>query len=53
MVSSSELTRSDFQIFAAAIGDGEKGFVWKMDAATELLPAIETVLRGKKFISKE
>jgi len=42
----------NLDIVKAAMGDGIKGFVWKMDAATELLPAIEMVLRGERFISK-
>jgi len=42
----------NLDIVKAAMGDGMRGFVWKMDTATELLPAIQTVLRGERFISK-
>ena len=41
----------NLDIVKVAMGDGVMGFVWKMDTATELLPAIKTVLRGERFFS--
>jgi DNA-binding NarL/FixJ family response regulator len=38
-------------IAEAALKDGAGGYVVKSDAANELLPAIKTVLEGKRFIS--
>jgi DNA-binding NarL/FixJ family response regulator len=35
----------------AALGTGARGYVIKSDAGTELLPAVESVLRGERFIS--
>ena len=35
----------------AALGTGARGFVVKSDAGSELLPAVEAVLRGERFIS--
>jgi DNA-binding NarL/FixJ family response regulator len=35
----------------AALGTGACGYVIKSDAGTELLPAVEAVLRGERFIS--
>jgi len=35
----------------AALGTGAHGFVVKSDAGKDLLPAVETVLRGERFIS--
>jgi DNA-binding NarL/FixJ family response regulator len=35
----------------AALGTGARGYVIKSDAGTELLPAVEGVLRGERFIS--
>jgi DNA-binding NarL/FixJ family response regulator len=34
-----------------ALGNGVNGYLLKMDAGVELLPAIEAVLRGEKFVS--
>ena len=36
----------------AALSNGAPGCLLKVDAAAELLPAIEMVLRGERFISK-
>jgi len=36
----------------AALSNGAYGLLLKAEAATELLPAIEMVLRGEKFVSK-
>jgi DNA-binding NarL/FixJ family response regulator len=41
---------NDPDLTAAALSDGAKGFVLKLNAATELLPAIEVVLRGERFV---
>jgi DNA-binding NarL/FixJ family response regulator len=35
-----------------ALNTGSGGYVVKSDAATELLPAVETVLQGRKFVSR-
>ena len=35
----------------AALRTGARGYVVKMDAGTELLPAVDAVLRGERFIS--
>jgi len=39
------------EIVEAALETGALGYIGKRDAASELLPAVETVLRGKVFIS--
>jgi len=39
------------EVAEAALGTGARGFVVKSDAGTELLPAVEAVLRGERFIS--
>ena len=36
----------------AALGTGAKGYVVKSDAGSELLPAVEAVLRGERFIRR-
>jgi CheY-like chemotaxis protein len=38
-------------IAEAALSTGADGYVVKSDAASELLPAIDAVLRGKRFVS--
>ena len=43
---------NDAHIVAAALGNGAKGFVRKLDANRELLPAIEAVLQGDRFVSE-
>ena len=43
---------NDADTVRAALSNGACGYVLKVDSGTELLPAIETVLRGEKFISK-
>jgi two-component system, NarL family, nitrate/nitrite response regulator NarL len=43
---------SDCEVIKAALNDGSNGFVLKSEAASELLLAIEAVLRGEKFTSK-
>lgn len=36
---------------AAALSHGAKGYVLKLDAARELVLAVESVLRGERFTS--
>ena len=38
-------------VIDAALSDGAKGYVLKLDAIKELWPAIESVLQGKRFVS--
>src|SRR2546421_4062240 len=38
-------------IVEAALRTGAEGYIVKTDAATELLPAIEALLNGKRFVS--
>ena len=42
---------NDSDVVAAALSNGAKGYVRKLDANRELLPAVESILRGKDFIS--
>jgi DNA-binding NarL/FixJ family response regulator len=42
---------NDAAVIAAAIGNGAKGFVRKLNVNRELLPAIEAVLRGEHITS--
>ena len=39
------------EVAEAALGTGERGYVVKSGAGRELLPAVEAVLRGRRFIS--
>jgi DNA-binding NarL/FixJ family response regulator len=41
----------DPDVVAAALRNGAKGYVYKQNAKTDLLPAIEAVLRGDHFVS--
>jgi len=41
----------DADVVAAALSNGAGGYVLKLDAIQELLPAVESVLRGQRFIS--
>ena len=43
---------NDADVVAAALSDGAKGYVRKENALTDLLPAIEAVLRGDRFVSR-
>jgi DNA-binding NarL/FixJ family response regulator len=43
---------SDLDLVRAALGTGGLGYVLKMDAGRELLPAIDVVLLGKQFVSR-
>lgn len=42
----------DADVLRAALSNGARGCILKMDAVHELLPAVEAVLRGKKFVSR-
>ena len=42
---------SDADVVQAALSNGAKGYVWKQNAAIDLMLAIETVLRGANFVS--
>jgi DNA-binding NarL/FixJ family response regulator len=42
---------NDADVVAAALSNGAKGYVLKLDANRELLPAVDAVLRGKHFAS--
>lgn len=41
----------DPDVVEAALTDGGRGYVLKVDAAHDLLPALEAVLAGEKYIS--
>ena len=41
----------DPDVAQAALSDGANGYVLKIDAASELWPAVEAVLQGKQFVS--
>jgi DNA-binding NarL/FixJ family response regulator len=41
----------DEDVIAAALSNGGKGYVHKLNASGELLPAVAAVLRGKHFVS--
>ena len=42
----------DADVVSAALNSGAHGYVIKADAKQELLPAIEAVIRGSRFVSK-
>ena len=42
---------SDLDVVRAALGTGGLGYVLKTDAGRELLPAMDTVLQGRQFVS--
>jgi DNA-binding NarL/FixJ family response regulator len=42
---------NDHDVVRAALGMGALGYVYKMDARSELLPAVYAVLRGEQFVS--
>jgi DNA-binding NarL/FixJ family response regulator len=42
----------DAAIVAAALSNGASGYVYKGDLRTELLPAVEAVLCGDRFLSR-
>jgi len=41
----------DADVVREALSNGAKGYVWKQNAAKDLMLAIETVLRGASFVS--
>jgi DNA-binding NarL/FixJ family response regulator len=43
---------NDTDVVTLALSNGAKGYVRKENAQTDLLPAIEAVLRGDRFVSK-
>jgi DNA-binding NarL/FixJ family response regulator len=42
---------NDVDIVQNSLSDGARGYVLKTDAGNELLPAIEAIFRGEKFVS--
>jgi len=42
----------DTDVAKAALRNGANGYLLKVDAGSELLPAIEAVLRGEQFLSR-
>jgi DNA-binding NarL/FixJ family response regulator len=42
---------NSLDIVQAALSTGAQGYVCKANAGSELLPAVETVLRGERFVS--
>lgn len=43
---------NDADVVRAALSNGAQGYVLKVDAGSELLPAIKAVLRGERFVSR-
>ena len=43
---------NDADIVKTALSNGAKGYVRKENAQTDLLPAVEAVLRGDRFVSR-
>jgi DNA-binding NarL/FixJ family response regulator len=43
---------NDTDVVRAALSNGAKGYVRKENALTDLLPAVEAVLRGDRFVSR-
>ena len=37
-------------VMTEALRNGAHGYIWKMDAGRDLLPAIRAILRGEQFI---
>jgi DNA-binding NarL/FixJ family response regulator len=42
---------NDADLVAMALSNGARGYVLKLDATRELLPAVDAVLRGERFAS--
>jgi len=42
----------NLDIANTVLSDGAQGYVLKMDAGLELMPAVDAVLRGEKFVSR-
>lgn len=45
-------SENDSDVVHAALSNGAKGYVLKSDAGSELLPGLEIVLAGGRFVSK-
>ena len=43
---------NDTDLVTAALRNGARGYLLKADATMDLVPAIDTVLRGQKFVSR-
>jgi DNA-binding NarL/FixJ family response regulator len=41
----------DAEVVRAALSDGARGYVVKVDTGSELLPAITAILRGERYVS--
>jgi DNA-binding NarL/FixJ family response regulator len=41
----------DAEVVQAALSNGAQGYVLKINAGSELLPTVEEVIRGEKFVS--
>jgi two-component system, NarL family, invasion response regulator UvrY len=41
----------ELEVVEAALGTGALGYIYKMNAHKELLPAVDAVLGGKQFVS--
>jgi DNA-binding NarL/FixJ family response regulator len=44
---------NDADVIAAALSDGAYGYILKIDAGTELLPAIRATVRGEHFVNRQ
>ncbi len=44
---------SDFDVARAALNAGAHGYVVKSDAEDELITAMEAVMKGKRYVSRE
>ena len=42
----------DPDVMTEALRNGAHGYIWKMDAQRELLPAIKAIRRGEQFIGR-
>ena len=45
------MQESDADVIAAALSNGAKGYVLKLNISRDLLPAVEAVLSGEQFVS--
>jgi DNA-binding NarL/FixJ family response regulator len=45
--------QSDPDVVGAALNNGAKGYVLKVNASWELLPAVEAVLQGRRFVGSD
>ena len=44
---------SDVDVVRAALANGARGYLLKANCKTELLPALDAVIRGERFVSKQ